>query len=387
MKVLGLILELNPFHNGHKYFIEKAIEEIKPDLVIAIISGSFTMRGEISVLDKSEKTKLCLNNKIDIILELPFIYAVNSSDYFAHYAIKILNELKITHLAFGSEIGSIEKLKELYELTKSTSYNSFLKKELEKGSSYPTSSLKAIMSLSNDEELVSNFSLPNNTLALSYLKAIEEINSSIIPCTLKRVDNQYYDTQAIEGKLASATSLRNLINNNESISSFIPNYEYSFLNENEANENLYQLFKYQLLNKPSFENIINISEGIENRLYNFINEKTYQDYINNTYTKRYPINRIKRIILHVVANSNSMLLESKELYLRVLGLNDLGIKYIKKLKNKNIIMNTKDALDNANSTIKEILETELKMTKIYDLVTKKETYKTEFILQVNKNDN
>lgn len=387
MKILGLILELNPFHNGHKYFIEKAIEEIKPDLVIAIISGSFTMRGEISVLDKSEKTKLCLNNKIDIVLELPFVYAVNSSDYFANYAIKILNEFKITHLAFGSEMGSIEKLKELYELSKSNSYNILLKKELEKGSSYPTSALKAIMALSEDQELVSNFSLPNNTLALSYLKSIEEINNSIIPCTLKRVDNQYYDTQAIEGKYASATSLRNLVNNNESISSFIPNYQYNFVKENEANENLYQLFKYQLLNKPTFENIINISEGIENRLYNFINEKNYQNYLNNTYTKRYPINRIKRIILHVIANSNSTLLESKELYLRVLGLNDLGIKYIKKLKNKNIIMNTKDALDNANSEIKEILETELKMTQIYDLVTKKETYKNEFILQVNKNDN
>ena len=126
---------------------------------------------------------------------------------------------------------------------------------------------------------------------------------------------------------------------------------------------------------------------IENRLYNFINEKTYQDYINNTYTKRYPINRIKRIILHVIANSNSFLLQSKELYLRVLGLNDLGIKYIKKLKNKNIIMNTKDALDNANSEIKEILETELKMTQIYDLVTKKETFRNEYILQVKKKDN
>ena len=387
MNILGLILELNPFHNGHKYFIEKAIEETQADLVIAVVSSSFTMRGEISILDKAEKTKQCLSNKIDIVLELPFVYAVNSSDYFAHYAIKILNEFKITHLAFGSELGSLESLKELYALTKSTSYNELVQKELSKGSSYPSSSLKAIINLSKDTNLINNFSLPNNTLALSYLKAIEEINDKIIPYTIKREDNQYFDTQAIEGKLASASSLRNLINNDQNISSFIPNYEYNFIKESEANEQLYQLFKYQLLNKPNFNKIINISEGIENRLYNFINEKNYEDYINNTYTKRYPINRIKRIILHVLANTNKDILDSNETYLRVLGLNSEGIKHIKKLKNKNIIMNTKDALDNASSVIKEILETELKITRIYDLVSKKEIYKTDFILQVNKNDN
>ena len=146
MKILGLILELNPFHNGHKYFIDKVIEEIKPDKTIAIISSSFTMRGEISVLDKFEKTKQCLKNKIDIILELPFAYAVNSSDYFAHYAIKILNEFKISHLAFGSEIGNIEELKDIYKITKSFEYNDLIEKELAKGSSYPNSSLKALVS-------------------------------------------------------------------------------------------------------------------------------------------------------------------------------------------------------------------------------------------------
>ena len=387
MKILGLILELNPFHNGHKYFIDKVIEEIKPDKTIAIISSSFTMRGEISVLDKFEKTKQCLKNKIDIILELPFAYAVNSCDYFAHYAIKILNEFKISHLAFGSEIGNIEELKDIYKITKSFEYNDLIQKELAKGSSYPNSSLKALISLSDNTKYINNFSLPNNTLALSYLKAIEEINGSIIPFTIQREDNQYFDTLATEGRLASASALRSLINNDLPTDSFIPNYQYNFIKEIDANEKLYQLFKYQLLNKPNFDNIINISEGIENRLLNFTSSKTYQEYINNTYTKRYPSNRIKRIILHIIANSNKDLLKSDEVYLRVLGLNSNGIKYIKKLNNKNIIMNTKDALDNSSSTIKQILELELKMTKVYELVTNKDIYKQEFILQVEKDDN
>lgn len=387
MKILGLILELNPFHNGHKYFIDKAIDEIKPDKTIAIISSSFTMRGEISILDKFEKTRQCLKNKIDIVLELPFAYAVNSSDYFAHYAIKILNEFKISHLAFGSEIGNIEELKEIYKITKTIEYNNLIQKELAKGSSYPNSSLKALISLSDNTKYINNFSLPNNTLALSYLKAIGEINETIIPFTIRREDNQYFDTFAAEGKLASASALRSLINNNLPIDSFIPNYQYDFIKEIDANEKLYQLFKYQLLNKPKFENIINISEGIENRLLNFTDSITYQEYINNTYTKRYPSNRIKRIILHIIASSNKDILKSDEIYLRILGLNSNGIKYIKKLKNKNIIMNTKDALDNSSSNIKQILELELKMTKVYELITNKNIYKQEFILQVEKDDN
>lgn len=387
-KVLGLILELNPFHLGHKYFIDKVIEEIKPDLTVAIISSSFTMRADVSILDKFEKTKLCLENKIDLILELPFIYGVNSSDYFAYNSVKILNEVKITHLAFGSEIGNIDDLQKIVKLTDSSEYNALIQSELKKGQAYKQAALKALMQITNDQNLITNYSLPNNTLAISYLKAINQINPNIIPYTIKRLDNQYYDTMVNENSLASATSLRLLVSENKKIDDYIPNYQYDFVNEEKANEKLYLLFKYQLLNTNNFDSIINISEGIEKRLLSFINEKDYKSYLRNTVTKRYSLNRIKRLILHIILQSDKTLLEeSNDVYLRVLGLNSKGINFIKKLNNKNIIMNTKDALDNSPLKIKAILEKELKVTRIYELLSEKEIYKNEFILMVKKDDN
>lgn len=382
MKILGLILELNPFHNGHKYFIEKAIETIKPDLVIAIISTSFTMRGDISVLDKSEKTKLCLENNIDIVLELPFIYTVNSSDYYAYHAIKILNEFNITDLMFGSENGNIQILEELNTITSSSLFEETLKSFLDKGLSYPSSSLKALMAITDNKDLIDAYPLPNNTLAMAYLKQIKQINKNIIPHTIQRIDNQYFDKEVTIGKLASATSLREQINQNKDISSFIPNYEYDFVNSKDANQKLFELLKYNLI-QNKINNILGISEGIENRLISFIENNTYEEYIKNVQTKRYPLNRIQRIILHIIMNSTKI---NDINYLRILGINSKGLKYLKNIKEKYIITNTKDTLD-SNEDVKEILENELKVTRIYDLVTNKNTYKKEFILQVRKNDN
>ena len=115
MKVFGIILEANPFHYGHQYFINEIKKEYKPDLLIAITSTSFTMRGEISLLDKFTKTNLLLENGIDIVLELPFILGVQSADYFAKNCVDILNLLKITDLAFGSETTNINLYHQFYD--------------------------------------------------------------------------------------------------------------------------------------------------------------------------------------------------------------------------------------------------------------------------------
>ena len=382
-KVLGLILELNPFHNGHKYFIDKVKEEINPDLTVAIISASFTMRGDISVIDKFTKAKLCIENGIDVVLELPFVYANNSANFFANACISILNDFKITHLAFGSELGDINKLNKIYAITKTENYNNDFKSYIEKGNSYPNSSLKAFMNNCEDKELINVFSLPNNTLALAYLDAIKNTNSKIIPYTIKRVDNDYYSKDAISGHFASATALRELINKDKYIQDFIPQYKYDFINTDIANEKIYQLFRYNLITKD-IKNIAGINEGIENRLINFITSKDYQTFVTNVQTKRYPVNRIMRIILNVIFNITKEYenIREYEPYLRVLACNNNGLK---SLKNKNIINNTKKALDSSNEEIKKILIKELEITKIYDLITEKNIFKEEFKFIVIKN--
>ncbi len=389
MKILGLILELNPFHNGHKYFIDKVKEDIKPDIVIAIISTSFTMRGDISVLDKHTKTKLCLENGIDIVLENPFVYTNNSSDYYAYNSIKILNAFNITHLAFGSELGCIPDLNRLKEVTDSDSFNELIKEYLDKGNSYQTSALKALYDLSKDDiiskELVDAYSLPNNTLALSYLKAIDKINKDIIPYTIKRFDNNYFDSEIIKGKLPSATSLRFAIDKGNDISEYIPNYKYEFIKESVAYDKLYMLYSYKMHTINDYD-YIGISEGIENRLLSFLESKNYFEYTKNVCTKRYTLNRIQRIILNILFDNK---IEYQSNYKRVLGINEKGMFLIKKMKDSEVILNTNKTLksENINSDIIQILKKELYVSKIYDLITGLNTYKNEFILQVKKDDN
>ena len=383
-KVLGLILELNPFHNGHKYFIEQAKKEVNPDVTVAIITSSFSMRGEISLIDKFTKADLCMQEGIDLVLELPFLYANNSADYFAYSAISILNEAGITDLAFGTCIDSIDKLQRIYQYTLSDSYNCLLKSFLDKGNSYPNSALKAFMEVCDDKELINNFTLPNNTLAISYLKAIDSVNKSIIPHSIKRIDNMYYDKSLSNTSYTSATSLREALKKKEDISKYIF-YSYDFVDEKEANNNLYQLLKYNLITKDvkAYENIASVNEGIENRLININDCKSYDSFLENAATKRYPLNRLKRLVLNILLDTNKKYenINSYLPYLRILRTNDLGLKQI---KNKKCITNLSKAFKEIDDDLKEILDFELKVTKLYDLITNKNIYKEEFIFGVKK---
>lgn len=383
-KVLGLILELNPFHNGHKYFIEQAKKEVNPDITIAIITSSFSMRGEVSLIDKFTKADLCMQEGIDLVLELPFLYANNSADYFAYSAISILNEAGITDLAFGTCIDSIDKLQRIYQYTLSDSYNCLLKSFLDKGNSYPNSALKAFMEVCDDKELINNFTLPNNTLAISYLKAIDSVNKSIIPHSIKRIDNMYYDKSLSNTSYTSATSLREALKKKEDISKYIF-YSYDFVDEKEANNNLYQLLKYNLITKDvkAYENIASVNEGIENRLINTNDCESYDSFLENAATKRYPLNRLKRLVLNILLDTNKKYenMNSYLPYLRILRTNDLGLKQI---KNKKCITNISKAFKEIDDDLKEILDFELKVTKLYDLITNKNIYKEEFIFGVKK---
>lgn len=383
-KVLGLILELNPFHNGHKYFIGQAKKEVNPDITIAIITSSFSMRGEVSLIDKFTKADLCMQKGIDLVLELPFLYANNSADYFAYSAISILNEAGITDLAFGTCIDSIDKLQRIYQYTLSDSYNCLLKSFLDKGNSYPNSALKAFMEVCDDKELINNFTLPNNTLAISYLKAIDSVNKSIIPHSIKRIDNMYYDKSLSNTSYTSATSLREALKKKEDISKYIF-YSYDFVDEKDANNNLYQLLKYNLITKDvkAYENIASVNEGIENRLININDCESYDSFLENAATKRYPLNRLKRLVLNILLDTNKKYenMNSYLPYLRILRTNDLGLKQI---KNKKCITNISKAFKEIDDDLKEILDFELKVTKLYDLITNKNIYKEEFIFGVKK---
>lgn len=383
-KVLGLILELNPYHNGHEYFIKKAKEDIKPDITIAIISSSFMMRGDPMIMDKFSKTKLLLEKDIDLVLELPFISGVNNSDLFTKTSINILNKFNVTDICFGAEAEKLEDLQELVKINESESFNLKIKEYLDKGFSYSTSSIKAIYDLTNDNDKSLNFSLPNNTLAIGYLKEINKTN--ITPHIIKRINNNYYDEKVNSSSINSATSIRNELNLGNDIKTFIPDYNYSFYKPYELENKLYSFLQYNLINNPNIKNIKGINEGIENRLLNFINEKTYEDFINKVETKRYTKNKIKRLILYILLNIDKSYEYNDSYYLRVLGMNDIGRQFINTLPKeikKNIITTFKKC--NNTDKYQDLIDIELRATKLYGLlINDYDFYLNEFNIPYRK---
>lgn len=377
-KVLGLILELNPLHNGHKYFIEKAINEIKPDVIVAVTSTNFTMRGELSVINKFEKVQKLLQLGIDIILELPFIGAVCSADYFAYNSIYSLNKLNVTDIVCGVELNDINKLNYLDEITSSDNFNNNVKDFLSNGYSYSTACNKALQMITDDEELIINYSLPNNTLALQYLKAIKQINPNINLNLIKRINNNFYDEE-ISGTISSATSIRNLIRENKVINDYVP-FEYNLIDINKSENILFNLVKYKFINNDF--NYLGVKEGIENRIANQIEKSSnLEELINNSQTKRYSSNLIRRLLLHIIMETNQN--ESQRIdYVRILGFNKKGKLYINKLSKE--IKN--QIITSPKNTNNKICINELKATKLYDLLTNQNLYKEEFKIPIIKEE-
>lgn len=381
-KVLGIILELNPLHNGHKYFIDTAKSLVNPDVTVAIISTNFTMRGEINVINKFDRTKMLLDLGIDIVLELPFNLGVLSADYFAYNSINSLNKLQITDLAFGAELDDLDKLKHINELTTSDLFNNELRKNLDKGYSYSTSCNNALKLLTNDLDIITNYSLPNNTLGLQYLRAIEKINPNINVTLIKRIDNNYYDKELNQDNhFASATTLRNLLQSNIDISKYVPlnnDLEHNiYIDIKKANSNLFNLLYYKsLMNDLVY---YGNKEGIENRLEkNIKSSKTLYEVVEKTITKRYTINYINRLILHII-NETDIDFPITEDYVRVLGFNNNVKSYFKTLKCK------KDIITNIKDTNNIIANNELKATKLYSLLTENyELYLNEYKIPIIK---
>ncbi len=382
-KVLGLILELNPFHNGHVFFIQEAKKKVEPDLTVAIVTTNFSMRGDIQVIDKFTKTKMLLKNEIDIVLELPYLGAVSSADYFAFNSVKTLTDFKITDLAFGAETSDLNELNYLRSISKSDDFNFLIKSYMDKGFSYGTSSVKAIQSITNDAKKAEMFSLPNNTLAIQYLNALDKLNSKVRVTLVERVYNNYYDEEA-SCDIASATSLRKLLSNGASIEQYIPKdfSNINYINIEKSEMCLYKLIQYKLSlsKKDELTNILGMNEGIENRLLNFINEIDYSAFINNIETKRYTKSYLKRLMIHLLLDTKKDLAPQYYNYLRVLGMNNKGKIFISKFKKdikKSIITSFKNHEDNL------IVQYELLATKLYGIITdKNDLYLNEYKIPI-----
>ena len=369
MHIIGLIAEYNPFHNGHLYQINK-IKEMYPDsIIIAVVSSCFTQRGDVSVLNKWDKTQIALDNNIDIVIELPFVYATQGSDIFAKGAITILEKMKIDTLVFGTESDNLDIINLIADTQiNNPNYNIIVKKYLNKGINYPTATNKAVNDLTGYK-----IDSPNDLLALSYIKQIKIDKQNIKIINIKRT-NSYHDNK-IKDNIASASTIRKLNLNNKNIDNLIP-YNLNYLYKISMND-YYPYLKYKVIEEESNLNKYQtVDEGIENRLIKNINTSSnYEELISKIKTKRYTYNKISRMLLHILTDFTKE--EAKNLkidYIRLLGFSTNGKKYLNKIK-KTIDV---PIITGYKKNISKILDIELKITKIYSLVTNSNLINEEY---------
>ncbi len=296
MKVIGIVAEYNPFHLGHLYQINEIKKRYPDSLIIAIISTNFTERGDISILNKWDKTKICLDNNIDLVVELPTIYAIQSADMFAYGAINILNNLHIDTLVFGSEKNDVALLTKLANTQlNDPRYDGLVKEYIDKGMNYPTAMSKALESITNK-----NIDKPNDLLALSYIKEIIRNDYKINPISIKRTNN--YHGKNIDSNIINASLIRDLLKENKDISPYIPQEVNKYINKDIDTNNAYNYLMYNLLNnKDKLKDYLLVDEGIENRiLKNINNSNNWNELIMNIKTKRYTYNKINRILINVL---------------------------------------------------------------------------------------
>ena len=395
--IVGIIGEYNPFHNGHKYHLEESKRILHADYSVAIISGNFVQRGNVSVIDKWSKAEMALNNGVDLVLELPTIYSVSSAENFAYGAIKTLNALNIVdYVSFGSEIGNLETLNLFAEIfTKQPSeYISLLNHELSKGLSFPKARENAALMYLNDIRKYSNvLSSPNNILGIEYLKALKKTKSSIRPLTIKRENVQYNDI-SIKNNFASATSIREMLIKNKlsKIPYVMPKETYKvFYNCYQKGHIVKDLSRYEkeiiyTLRKMTLEEISNlpdVSEGLENNIKNAANScNTLEEFMNIIKTKRYTSTRIKRILVYALLGitKKDMKDSTKNIpYVRVLGFNQKGKGLLSVISNSarniDIITSVKKYIDNNPSKYsKRMLDIDINATNIYTLGYEKDSW-------------
>ncbi len=393
MKVAGLITEYNPFHNGHRIHIEKTRELTGASHLVAVMSGSFVQRGEPAIVDKWTRAEMAIKNGVDLVVELPFTYAVQTAELFASGATRILEEMGIVDsLVFGSESGNIDNLKDIAMILaeEPPQFKKYLKEHLSKGNSFSASRSLALVDYMISKEIDIPYTAEiikqsNNILGIEYLKSLSRLKSTITPMTFKRQGDDYKDRE-IRSSIASATAIRQSIKTSgvESVEGLLPDTSYTAIHEFMQKygcvnglENYSQTINYLLcvLGPKKIAEYFDVEIGLENRIKNLA-EKTSDifELIRLISTKRYAETRIQRLFVHILAN-----LERKDIlqaysispgYLRILASNSKGFQIINSIKensNIEIINKLTDSIPRLQSVHRKMLQKDILATDLYFL--------------------
>ena len=338
-KVVGIIAEYNPFHNGHRYQIEQIRKRIKNAAIIAVMSGNFTQRGEPAILNKFTRATLAVNGGCDLVLELPFTSAVRSAQDFARGGVNLLKDLGIVDvLAFGAEIDDIGLLKQVANRMSDTEFKSILHDHLNTGISYANAICQTLSELINIPEKI--LCLPNVILSIEYLRALE--STKIMPLLIPRVAASHND-KTLHSNISSASSIRTSIYSQNpvwtDISKTVDSQTLNILKTSDLpiTENLFRplLTKIICSDASELRKIYGMTEGLENKLIQAVHSaQNLEEFINFIVSRRYTRTRIQRLLLYLLIGLTKEQVDifDETHYARILAFNQRGRELIKLIK-------------------------------------------------------
>ena len=369
MKILGIAAEYDPFHKGHRYHLERSMEMTGADVSVAVMSGNFTQRGEPAVFDKWERAKAAAENGVDLVLELPFIYACNSAEFFAEGAVRILEGIGASYMSFGSEAGDTALLGRAAEFfaDETDEYRAILKEGLASGKPFAKARQEAAEKLL-DADLRGLLSGSNNILAVEYMKQIILQKSSIKPVTVKRVGADHTDDKS-GGAFPSATALR---------------AEMKKRNDKPAvfEDALFVPVMQVILSSSAEElgRIFSVSEGLENKMKNrFRYAKDYGSLVKELSSRRYAASRIKRMLVHTAAGLTKSGFEDarKGIYARVLAFSEKGASALRQIKEKDEsipVLTNINREASGREDIRQMLNFDILASDLYSLISGRDIY-------------
>ncbi|MBT2678457.1 nucleotidyltransferase [Bacillus sp. ISL-35] len=346
MKAVGVVVEYNPFHNGHLFHLQQAKEQSGSDIAIAAMSGNFLQRGEPALVSKWTRTKMALDAGVDIVFELPYRFATQHAEVFAEGAVSILSGAGCETLCFGSESGDLNAFIQTISFLEAN--NDFFQEKIRffagEGNSYPKSIALAFQALAPAESFI-DISKPNNILGMHYIQAILRQDSQMTAQTITRKNAGYHDEHFASATIASATSIRKALfgasGEMEAIRQYVPDSTYKHLISYKEEyggfhswENYWPFLKYRLLQSSPKElnEFYEVEEGLENRLLAAAAaSNSFQQFMESIKTKRYTWTRLQRVCLHILTNTRKDQMNTTKNtvnYLRLLGATEKGRSYL-----------------------------------------------------------
>ena len=395
MAITGIIAEYNPFHNGHRYQIQKIKDNDATAKLICVMSGNMTQRGEPAILNKWQRAQLAVKNGIDLVIELPAVYSIRSAQDFAHGGVALLHRLGIVEkLVFGAETNDLSLLHHLAESIDQECTKTQLKYHLQQGCSYAAALSQAIASQdANISEPI--LKEPNTILAIEYLRALHHMKATITPVVIQRIQAHYTDT-SIHGAIASGSAIRTAlgkklpdfqqIRNTVSAAAFAMLLQAYETNNLPDTKYLTRLLLGRLYQMPLHElqSIYSINEGLEYKILAAAGQtKSIQSFCNAVKSKRYPLSRIQRIVCYILMGLSKQSIQdidiSGPLYARILAFNDTGrtlLRHIKEQSTLPIITKTSHFLTTKNlqqaslSPLQKMLAQDVLAANLYTLCFK-----------------